>query len=209
MSNADPVIQFPGDECTMPGRRLPPLPKSWKNLVKAVVRTARRVPDKIFAYDSDGTSITFKDTVRGATALSCALQRRVGKGGNIGVLMPPCIAGALANLSTVMSGNAVVNLNLLSEQIANTVIADAKITYTITSKKVMEKLKNPKLGLPDHLPGGFARGDNGRRSHFRFHHLGCLPTQGHVRDIRRRQVLASSDSHRHVHLRFHRRAQRR
>jgi acyl-[acyl-carrier-protein]-phospholipid O-acyltransferase/long-chain-fatty-acid--[acyl-carrier-protein] ligase len=136
-------VPFPTNEYTTRGLPLPPFPSSWKNIVKAIVRQARKHPNKIFAYDNfDGTILTFKNLVERSVGASRIIGRIVGEGHNIGILLPPSSAGAIANLAVAMSGNTIIDLNILSEQLANSVVADAKAEYVITSRAFLEKVKN-------------------------------------------------------------------
>jgi acyl-[acyl-carrier-protein]-phospholipid O-acyltransferase/long-chain-fatty-acid--[acyl-carrier-protein] ligase len=139
-------IRFPkADEFTAAARPLPKLPSSWKNICKAVIRQSRKTPSKPFCIDSDGSVTTYRDFVQNSAALSQVLKRKFGTNTNVGIIMPPMGHGATANMAVMMSGNVVVNLNLLSEAMTNMVIGDAGIKYVLTSRLVMTALKNPKV----------------------------------------------------------------
>jgi acyl-[acyl-carrier-protein]-phospholipid O-acyltransferase/long-chain-fatty-acid--[acyl-carrier-protein] ligase len=128
-------------QVTVSGRKLPPLPAAWPNLVQAVLVTARLTPDKIFATNSDGATCTFRQAVEKSAALAQVIHRYFGAGVNVGILLPPGIEAAVTNLAAMMSGNATVNLNAISDEIANMVIADAGIDGIITANAIVERMK--------------------------------------------------------------------
>jgi len=139
-------LVFPDvSQVTVSGRELPPLPVAWPNLVQAVLVTARLTPDKIFATNSDGTSCTFRQAVEKSAALAQVIYRYFGTGVNVGILLPPGIEAAVANLATMMSGNATVNLNAISDEIANMVIADAGIDGIITANAIVERMEKREI----------------------------------------------------------------
>jgi acyl-[acyl-carrier-protein]-phospholipid O-acyltransferase/long-chain-fatty-acid--[acyl-carrier-protein] ligase len=143
------TIVFPHvSQVTVFGRSLPPLPSNWFNLVQAVLVTARAAPEKIFATNSDGTTCTFRQAVTKSAALAQVLHRDFGTGINLGILLPPGIEAAITNLAAMMSGNATVNLNTISDEIANMVIVDAAISGIITAQAVVERMEKRVLNAP-------------------------------------------------------------
>jgi acyl-[acyl-carrier-protein]-phospholipid O-acyltransferase/long-chain-fatty-acid--[acyl-carrier-protein] ligase len=132
-------------QVTVPGRKLPPLPSTWPNLVQAVLVTARLTPDKIFATNSDGATCTFRQAVEKSVAFAQVIHRTFGTGVNVGILLPPGIEAAVTNLAAMMSGNATVNLNAISDEIANMVIADASIDAIITAQAVIERMSERQI----------------------------------------------------------------
>ncbi|MDR3613821.1 MAG: AMP-binding protein [Candidatus Obscuribacterales bacterium] len=164
-------IVFPDvSQVTVSGRKLPPLPATWPNLVQAVLVTARFTPDKIFATNSDGATCTFRQAVEKSVALAQVIHRYFGTGVNVGILLPPGIEAAVTNLAAMMSGNATVNLNAISDEIANMVIADAGIDGIITAQAVVERMSERRLDsgyVPLEMLGAMIMpGDRKRALHF-------------------------------------------
>ena len=139
-------IIFPDvSQVTVSGRELPPLPATWPNLVQAELVTARLNPDKVFATNSDGASCTFRQAVEKSAALAQVIHRYFGTGVNVGILLPPGIEAAVTNLAVMMSGNATVNLNAISDEIANMVIADAGIDGIITAQAIVVRVEKREI----------------------------------------------------------------
>lgn len=132
---------FPSPEQAIPLNQLR-LREGWTSLTSVLFGMARRNPDKLFAKDSTG-SITYGDMLEKSIAMSCVLKRQIGRRTrNVGVLVPPSIGGALANVAVTFLRKCAVNLSYaLKEDAINANIRKAKITHVITSRAAMEKFK--------------------------------------------------------------------
>lgn len=77
----------------------------------------------------------------GARLMAQWLKRRLGERQNVGLLLPPTVGGALANIALAILGKTSVNLNFsLGQAIMREAMAKAQIDYIITSRKVIAKL---------------------------------------------------------------------
>ena len=141
----DQLIFPKRSQVTVAGRTLPARPSGWTSLVKAVLMTAHQNPAKVFATNSDGAVCTFAEVATRSAALAQVIAREFGTGVNVGILLPPGIEGAVANLAVMMSGNAVVDLNAISDEIANMVIADAYLDGIITAQPVIDRMAGRQL----------------------------------------------------------------
>lgn len=132
---------FPGAEQAVPDRPLPKMPRGWSTLTTAFVRAARRCKDKVCGIDSTG-STTYGDLLERSIAASRVIRRKVGRTQNVGVLVPPSVGGALANVAVTVLGKTAINLSYaLKSDGINAHIRKAKITHVVTSRAVMEKFK--------------------------------------------------------------------
>ena len=92
--------------------------------------------------DSAKTSLTGGKLLAGALAFRRVLEREVLSPDekSIGLLVPPSVGGALANMAVALNGRIAVNLNYtLSEDVLNYCVKKAGIKHVLTSKKFLEK----------------------------------------------------------------------
>ena len=121
---------------------LPPLPAQWRSLAAAFAWRAKHDSRRPALCDSTGTTLTYGETLLRATALGGYLSRLVGKERFVGVMLPPTVPAAVANLALELFGKIPVNLNYsASEALVNQSIDQCGITHTITSKRVLDKFK--------------------------------------------------------------------
>lgn len=133
-------VPFPAREQMVPVRPLPPLPKSWTNLSSAFVFQARSTPQAEFAVDSVGTRITYADALLRACVLAHAIKGRLHGQGMVGVLVPPSVPSAIANIACTLLGKTTVNMNYtLSAQELRSYIDQCQIKVVVTSRKLCEK----------------------------------------------------------------------
>jgi len=98
--------------------------------------------------DTTGRSVTYGELLSCTVALREALTAGTQPGANIGVLVPPGVGGALANLAVTLSGRVPVNLNFTASPLAFAhALATARIERVIASRALVERL-NPDLRLP-------------------------------------------------------------
>ena len=130
------------DSQETPDRKLAPLPKSWRSLPRSFVHTARRKPLALALVDSTGTSLTYRDAFLRASALARVLSRTLGPEPYVGVMLPPTVHGAMANLALSLLGKIPVNLNYTASQsLVDRSIDQCKISHVLTSKRVLDKFK--------------------------------------------------------------------
>jgi acyl-[acyl-carrier-protein]-phospholipid O-acyltransferase/long-chain-fatty-acid--[acyl-carrier-protein] ligase len=146
LATADPV----------PDRELSPLPQSWRSLQRAFLEKARSMGSQAAICDSTGVSLTYSQTLMRALALGRVLARNWGPARRVGIMVPPAVPGAVANLAVSIRGKVPINLNYTASQsMVDASIDQAGITHVITSAKVLDRFKiTPKgtLILLEELP---------------------------------------------------------
>lgn len=116
-------------------------PAQFLQTVIRQCRGARRKTVKI--ADSTGASLSGNDSLVRALALRRVLRRHYLAPDEryVGILMPPTVAGAVANLALAFDKRVSVNLNyVLTPDALQHCIDQAGIRHVITSRKVMERL---------------------------------------------------------------------
>jgi len=112
------------------------------NLPKLLIRRCREKGDRIKVSDSTGAQLSGFDLLLKSLVLRRIFNRNIFKKDEkfVGVLLPPTVAGAIANLALTLSGRVAVNLNYtVSNAIVDNCIQQAGIRNILTSRKVMEK----------------------------------------------------------------------
>ena len=123
-------------------RPLTPLPKWWTSLPRAFVHSARSRPSAPCFVDSTGTKLNYGETFLRAVALSRVLSRSLGSNPYVGIMIPPTVHGAMANLALSLLGKIPVNLNYTASQsIVDSSIDQCGITHVLTSQRVLDKFK--------------------------------------------------------------------
>ncbi len=130
-------------------RPLPPLPKHWRSLPRVFVHQARARRNRPVMADSTGVSLTYGQTLLRALALGRVLARKLGPAANVGILIPPTVPSAVANLALALWGKVPVNLNYTASQaLVDSSIEQSGITHVLTSARVLDKFKiRPKGAL--------------------------------------------------------------
>ena len=140
-----------------PLRDLPPLPVGWSSLPRAFIQQARALAPQSAMADSTGASLTYGQTLLRALVLARVLDREWGPAEHIGLMVPPTVPGAVANLAVSLRGKIPVNLNYTASQaLVDASIEQCGITHVLTSSKVLEKSKitpRGKLILLEDIPG--------------------------------------------------------
>ncbi len=112
------------------------------NLPKLLIRRCREKGKQIKVSDSTGAQLSGYDLLLKSLVLRRIFNRNVFKKDEkfVGVLLPPTVPGAIANLALTLSGRVAVNLNYtVSNAIVDNCIQQSGIRNIITSRKVMEK----------------------------------------------------------------------
>jgi acyl-[acyl-carrier-protein]-phospholipid O-acyltransferase / long-chain-fatty-acid--[acyl-carrier-protein] ligase len=136
-----PTTERPvGADLAVPDVSVPPLPAAWRSLPRAFLDTARSRWSKVGMVDSTGVSLTYGSALVRALALSRALARELGPEPYVGLMVPPSVGAALANIALLMLGKIPVNLNYSASQAVIDAACDqAGIKLVGTARKVVEK----------------------------------------------------------------------
>lgn len=119
-------------------------------LARAFLDSAKSAWKKRAMGDSTGQDLAYGRTLTGSILLSRELEKRLGQAKNVGVLIPPSVGGALANVALSIGGRVPINFNYSSS--AEAVEHAAKtsgVAYVVTSKKAVEKLKEKGQPVPE------------------------------------------------------------
>ncbi|MEQ9407083.1 MAG: acyl-[ACP]--phospholipid O-acyltransferase [Fuerstiella sp.] len=106
------------------------------------IRQCRLAWSRTKVADSAGTKLTGGRLLTAALAFQRLLTRSVLTPDEkmVGLLLPPSVGGAIANLAVSLSGRVSVNLNYtLSDDVVNYCIDQTGLKKIITSRKFMEK----------------------------------------------------------------------
>ncbi|MEZ6064249.1 MAG: acyl-[ACP]--phospholipid O-acyltransferase [Planctomycetaceae bacterium] len=110
--------------------------------VRQFIRQCKRRRSLPKIADSSGIELTGARTLAGALAMRRVLEREVFQADEraIGLLLPPSVGGALANLAVTLSGRTTANLNYtLSDDVLNFCVKEAGIRHVLTSRKFIER----------------------------------------------------------------------
>ncbi|MEE8586858.1 MAG: acyl-[ACP]--phospholipid O-acyltransferase [Acidobacteriota bacterium] len=120
--------------------------KSMQPLHRAFVRNARRGPFALALADTLTPRVSRLKALAGAVSLARALGPHWEGQARVGILLPPSVAGALANLAASISGRASVNLNYTAGKSGmESMVRQAGLSSVVTSRSFVEKAG---LGLP-------------------------------------------------------------
>lgn len=125
-----------------------------KPLWRYFAESARENWSRRAVADTSGKALRYGQLLTGAIALAGKLEREaaIGKAqeNHVGLLLPPSVGGAMANLALSLLGKTPVNLNYsLSEASLASIINQCSMTSIITSRAFLEKL--PALSSLDGL----------------------------------------------------------
>ena len=89
-----------------------------------------------------GRSLTYGNTLIRALVLGRVLARTWGPAQHVGLLVPPTVPAAVANLAVTLWGKVPVNLNYsASQSLVDASVEQCGITHVLTSAKVLDKFK--------------------------------------------------------------------
>jgi acyl-[acyl-carrier-protein]-phospholipid O-acyltransferase/long-chain-fatty-acid--[acyl-carrier-protein] ligase len=113
------------------------------------VRAARRRPFRFALADAARPRVSRIQALAGAVALARALRPHWEGQAFVGILLPPSVAGALANFAAALSGRTCVNLNYTAGRAGMASAArQAALRTVVTSRVFVEKAK---LEVPEGL----------------------------------------------------------
>jgi len=120
--------------------------RDHRPLGRQLVRCARRRPFGFAFAESARPRVTRIRALAQAIALARALRRPWRGQERVGILLPPSIASALANLAAALAGRASVNLNFTAGRAGmESAARQAGLQTVVTSRTFLEKAK---LELP-------------------------------------------------------------
>ena len=155
------VVTVPRDatretDSYLPIRELSPLPALWRSLPRAFVDRARADWSRTAMADSTGARLTYGETLIRALVLGRVLARTWGAAQRVGLMVPPTVPAAVANIAASLWGKVPVNLNYsASQSLVNSSIDQCDISHVLTSAKVLDKFKitpKGKLILLEDIP---------------------------------------------------------
>jgi len=113
------------------------MPETWQSLPVAFVHAARAHSSKTALSDSTGAALTYGQTLLRALVLGRVLSRSWGDAQHVGLMVPPTVPAAVANLAVSLWGKIPVNLNYSASQgVVDSSIDQCGITHVLTSAKV-------------------------------------------------------------------------
>lgn len=117
--------------------------KNFPVLAKRVIRVFRKRGRGMQAADSMGQEVGGRELLTRVLAVRRVLRREVFQDDEafVGVLLPPSVAGVVANIALAMDRRISANLNYtVSSEVLNHCIADVGIKHVLTSERFMSKL---------------------------------------------------------------------
>ena len=111
-------------------------------LHESFVRNARRHPFRFAMADPQTPKLNFLAALARTVFLSRRLCAPWREQAMVGLLLPPSVPGALANLAALLMGKVPVNLNYtVSEETLGSCIRQCEIKTVLTSRGFLEKIK--------------------------------------------------------------------
>ncbi len=110
--------------------------------VQSFIRSCKKQKFRFKAADSSGSETTGGSTLMRSLILRRLLRRLVlaADEKNVGILIPPSVAGLVTNLALALDRRVAINLNYtVSNSIMDLCVEKAGIRTVLTSKKVLEK----------------------------------------------------------------------
>jgi acyl-[acyl-carrier-protein]-phospholipid O-acyltransferase/long-chain-fatty-acid--[acyl-carrier-protein] ligase len=106
------------------------------------IRTARRNWRRFAMADSSGRELTYGRTLAASLLIARWAAKSRSEENTIGLLLPPSIGGALANIGLTLAGRVPVNLNFTAGREAlRSAIGQCGIRTVLTSQALLEKAK--------------------------------------------------------------------
>ena len=113
----------------------------------AFIRGMRRHPFRLMLADGMRPHVSGLEALAGAIALARALRPSWRGQASVGILLPPSVAGAMANFAATLAGRTSVNLNYTGGRAGiESAVRQAGLQTVVTSRTFIERAK---LDLPD------------------------------------------------------------
>lgn len=110
-------------------------------LHRVFIKTARRHPRLTSMADARTGALPYYRVLAGSVVLARKLKKILDKQPMVGVLVPPTVGGALANIALPMMGRMPINLNYTSNDATLERCAQrCNMTYCITAKAFLERV---------------------------------------------------------------------
>ncbi|MDR2849270.1 MAG: MFS transporter [Verrucomicrobiota bacterium] len=128
-------------------------------LAHRFVKQARRAWLRPIVRDTLGQSATYGRLLSGAVALGRRLAPQLAGDSRVGVLLPPSVAGVLANTALTLQGRTVVNLNwTVSPDAFRSAVRQSGLSHIVTSRRFIAAVTLPETSarlvfLEDALAG--------------------------------------------------------
>jgi acyl-[acyl-carrier-protein]-phospholipid O-acyltransferase/long-chain-fatty-acid--[acyl-carrier-protein] ligase len=111
-----------------------------RSLVYRFIRTTRKNRRRPCISDASGKKLNYSQTLTAALALANKIKALPAGNDRIGILLPPSVGAALANIAVTFLGKVPVNLNYTSAlQPVNSAITECDIKCVISSKEFLER----------------------------------------------------------------------
>ncbi len=121
-----------------------------KPLIEQFIETARSNWRRPALSDSSGQQLTYGRSLTATLLLARRLEARLGAEQMVGLLLPPSVGGALANLAVPLLGKVPVNINYTaSVQAVSAAYQQCGIRTLLTSKRFLDRLGE--LPLPEQV----------------------------------------------------------
>jgi len=118
-------------------------------LSEAFYKEARKNPFRRCIADSSGRKLNYGMTLGSAVALANQLKTKLEDQKNVGILLPPSVAGVLANIAVSFLNRVPVNLNYTtSKETLSSILEQTEMRFVITSRAFLAKAK---LEVPGEL----------------------------------------------------------
>ncbi|HEY2930379.1 MAG TPA: acyl-[ACP]--phospholipid O-acyltransferase [Acidobacteriota bacterium] len=105
-------------------------------------RQARRHPFRLAVADGLNPRVSYLGLLVRSVFLARLLRSRFAADEKIGLLLPPSVAGAVANIAALLCGKVPVNLNYtVSQPIFDSCVRQCEIRTIITSRQFLEKVR--------------------------------------------------------------------
>jgi acyl-[acyl-carrier-protein]-phospholipid O-acyltransferase/long-chain-fatty-acid--[acyl-carrier-protein] ligase len=116
------------------------LKSSKRSLTYRFIRTARKNRHRRCISDASDRKLNYSQTLVTSLALADKLKPLASNGDKVGILLPPSIGAALANIAVTLLGKVPVNLNYTSSsQVVNSIITECNIECVVSSKEFLER----------------------------------------------------------------------
>ena len=114
----------------------------YTTLLRKVLRRLHERARTTLVSDSTGATLNGRDTLLRALVLRRLLRRELAADDrNVGVLLPPTVAGVVTNLALALDKRVAVNLNYsLTPELVRHSIKEAGIRHAITSRAFLQRM---------------------------------------------------------------------
>ncbi len=116
--------------------------RAMKPLHRAFVQRARRCPLRFAMADARVPKLSFGGALMKVIFLARRLRPHWAGQENVGILLPPSVAGALVNFAALLMGKVPVNLNYtLSEEPLASCVRQCQLQTLLTSQAFLDRVK--------------------------------------------------------------------